>query len=305
MQNLRHVRCQLPTTRNYNGPTLPVCFANTESYDSPFVTSRSGQGIHASWSGPAPPKSWRSTPHGGDRDTPQWRAEAFRVAAPHLVDFPSDKRVPSLSVLCLQAILSEWATNKEFREVVVPYIPAHLRRDLIRHCAIYSPLPTWKLEALWEPEGHIDGEAIITGRTNYLSENFFNKFSESQQNNVDWEVDGHPSEPLHSFLCISISLASSTLLGIPPTLTHLILVDLSSPQPLHRLPKLCPLLVLLDLSYNIWLREPEGEGYWNFERIEWPRWKHLRILGLRECFVTDELLSRVEDGRWDGIDVIR
>ena len=309
LRNLRQARCQLPVTRSYHVPTILMRSPPTESYsESDFVASRTSQEINASWSGPAPPKSWRSTPQTINRDTPQWRAEAFRVTASHLVGFSSDNHVPSLSLLCLQVILSRCTNSKEFREEIVPHIPAHLRRDLIRHCAIYYPLPTWKLEALWEPEGHTDGEVMIVGRTNSLREDFFKeiaKFSESQQKNDDWEADSHPSETLHSFLCISVSLASSILLGVPPTLTHLTLIDLSSPQPLHRLPKLCPLLVLLDLSYNIWLRELDGEGYRNFERIEWQRWKHLKVLGLRECYVTDELLSRVEDGKWGGIDVIR
>ena len=296
MQNLRHSRSPLSATST-NVPGLPTRLASIESYGS-----HPAQEVSVSWSGPAPPKSWRS-PHytWQDRVTPQWRTEAFKVAALHLGQWISNNHVPSLSLLCLQVILSSYTDNQDFREVV-PYIPGHLRRDLIRHCAIHSPLVAWELEALWEPNGHADGEITVVGPTSLREDHLSTIVKSSSRGDSDWELDDQAFTPLHTLIFISTS--SSILLTMPPTITALVLIDLSSPQPLHRLPKLCPLLELLDLSYNIWLRDPSGESYGNFERIQWVRWSHLKILGLRECYVTRQQLQRIEEGRWDGINII-
>jgi hypothetical protein len=257
-----------------------------------------------SCSGPAPPKSWRSPQQTRECDTPQWRTEALGIVSLHLGNFPATNSVPSLSLLCLQMICVD---NKEFREQIVPFIPDHLRRDLIRHCAIHSPFPAWKLDALLEPDGHVDGEIMVVGRTASIRKDHLQRIADTslQNHSADWEVDEQSSRPLHTLVFLTSSLPHSVLLAIPPTLTTLALIDISSPQPLHRLPKLCPLLVLLDLSFNSWLKDSSVEGYNNFERIEWLRWGHLEILGLRECYATQELLQRIDEGRWGALSIIR
>lgn len=259
-----------------------------------------------SCSGPAPPKSWRSSLQARNHDTPQWRAEALDVVALRLGILPVTASVPSLSLLCLQVILASCEKSDEFREQIVPFIPDHLRRDLIRHCAIHAPLPAWKLDALLEPDGHVNGEIMVVGQSAFLQKDLQRIVDISRYNHsLDWEIDDQGFQPLHTLVFLMSSLPNPVLLAIPPTLTTLALIDISSPQPLHRLPKLCPLLLLLDLSYNSWLKDPSEEGYDNFERVEWLRWGHLEILGLRECYATQELLHRIEEGRSGRMNIIR
>jgi len=276
-----------------------------EQSHNPASTTRDESLV--SWSGPAPPKSWRSPlqTRGCDRDTPQWRAEALGIVALRLGNFLVRNSVPSLSLLCLQIILSSCVDSKEFREQILPFIPAHLRRDFIRHCAVHSPLPPWKLGSILEPDGHADGEIMVVGRTASLHRDHLQRIADTSLHNhsADWEVDDQAFQPLHTLVFLASPLAHSVLLAIPPTLTILALIDVSS-QPIHRLPKLCPLLVLLDLSYNSWLKDPNEDGYGSFERIDWSRWGHLKILGLRECYATQELLQRIEEGKWGGLSII-
>lgn len=301
LQNLKHSRSHLCTIRNFRLPTLPP---GTVNYGQSPVSASTTRDENPSWSGPAPPKSWRSPQQTRDCYTPQWRAEALGVVALRLGKFPVNNSVPSLSLLCLQIILSSCVDSKEFREQIVPFIPAHLRRDLIRHCAIHSPLPPWKLGFLLEPDGHADGEIMVVGRTASLQRDHLQRIADTSfhDHSADWEVDDQDFLPLHTLVFLASSLAHSVLLSIPPTLTILALIDVSS-QPLHRLPKLCPLLVLLDLSYNSWLKDPSDDGYGSFERIDWSRWGHLKILGLRECYAPRELLQRIE-GKWGGLSII-
>jgi hypothetical protein len=302
----KHKTFQKPPlyTRNFRVPTLPPGTVDFGQSPDPASTRQQNP---VSWSGPAPPKSWRSPLQTRDRDTPQWRTEALGIVALYLGNFPVGNTVPSLSLLCLQVILSSCVDSKEFREQIVPFIPNHLRRDLIRHCAIHSPLPAWKLDALLESDGHVDGEIMVVGRTASpsLRKDHLQRIADtSLHHSADWEVDDQPFRPLRTLVFLTSSPAHTILLAIPPTLTNLALIDVPSPQPLHRLPKLCPLLVLLDLSYNSWLKDPSVEGYGSFERIDWLRWGHLKILGLRDCYATRELLQRIEEGKCGGLSII-
>jgi hypothetical protein len=303
MQNLKHSRSHLSTFRNFRLPTLPP---GTVNYgQSPVLASTNRDENLVSWSGPAPPKSWRPPLQIRDCDTPQWRAEALGIVALRLRNFPVSNSVPSLSLLCLQIILSSCVDNKEFREQIIPCIPAHLRRDLIRHCAIHSPLPPCKLGSLLEPDGHADGEIMVVGRTASLQRDHLQRIADNSLHNhsADWEVDDQAFRPLHTLVFLASSPTHSVLLAIPPTLTILALIDVSQ-QPLHRLPKLCPLLVLLDLSYNSWLKDPSDDGYGSFERIDWSRWGYLKVLGLRDCYATQKLLQRIEEGKWGDLSII-
>ena len=180
--------------------------------------------------------------------------------------------MPSLALLCLQMILASCTSKAVFRDAVVPYIPAHLRRDVIRYCAIHSPLPNWKLDALFNSQGNADGEILVMGPAATLPEEYFlRKMSveesdsaprppETAASSLDWETEESTEEPLLSLILVSTHLPTTILLALPPSITRLALIDLPTPIPLHRLPKLCPMLVLLDLSYNKWLQAPAGEG---------------------------------------------
>jgi len=266
-----------------------------------------------SYSGPAPPRSWQPVEQ-NIHHTPEWRAKALEVIAPRLDDFTNLSRVPSLALLCVKMIISECSNHREFMQEILPYIPAHLRRDIIRHCAIHEPLPNWKLYALFNPEGHADGEILIMGPSASLDNHRLLKGTPSPIDATspeeavearDWEEDEASEHTIHTLILVSTPLSTSIMTSFPPTITHLCLINLPNPVPLHRLGKLLPLLVLLDLSYNHWLNDAIGKVSHALERIEWTRWNHLEILGLRECYVSSTLLQKVNRGRWDDVRVIR
>lgn len=135
------------------------------------------------------------------------------------------------------------------------------------------------------------------------------------EDNVDkggsWEEESSASQdlppPLHTLIVHNAQVSSMMLFRFPPTLTRLALLALPSPQvqpgpQIHRLPRMCPLLEVLDLSYNPWLNEPPGgKGLRNMEssldRIEWEKWARLRVLGLRMCNAPENIATRVNRGR--------
>lgn len=259
--------------------------------------------------GPGPPKSWTLTSKDIVRETARtWRAKALSLILSHIQPSPkaaSGLYVPPLTQLCLQKILA-LTSSTEFIDDVIPFLPSHLRRDLVRYTAIHSPLPDALLFALYEPEGHADSELIVVGPNTTLRDDYFLRSVPSaahrkEEEVWDWDSEKSVPEPLCRFILISSRLAVSTLLTLPPTITHLALMDLPTTIPLHRLPGACPMLVVLDLSYNTWLKDTSKDV---FERIDWGRWNHLRVLGLRECYISDELRIQVNKGRWDDVDIV-
>lgn len=318
--------------------------------------------------GPTPPKSWRLNTSKDIRESATWRAEALSLvfsqlrgqsqdpdpSSSHLPSASSNvydrdektyqyvtPRIPPLSLLCLQLFLTT-CTTSEFRDEIVPYIPSHLRKDLIRFTAIHSPLSSARLYALWEPYGHTDGEIIVVGPGAVLKDNHFirsysgagitppsehDDTASTQEEDWDWDVeDTDTNPPLTVLILLNTSLASSTVFSFPPTLTHLALINLSTPVPIHRLPSICPLLVVLDISYNTWLganfsgdgegrsivgvlgepqqpRDPTIKAVVDMGRVDWLRWSHLKVLGFRGNYVPEDLVSTVNEGRWDDVDV--
>lgn len=289
----------------------------TLDYDhSPSTEVSPTHSRYVSYSGPAPPRSWRPSPEKDDQENTQWRARALKLVASYMGNFMDAPRVPSLALLCLQMIFAHCNNNAEFREDIVPYIPYHLRRDAIRYCAIHSPLPNWKLYALFNPQGNADGEILIMGPTATLPEDHFvrgKSFPDGDNSPAqstppadrNWESDDPSEEPLLSLILISTRLSISTVFSLPPTLTRLALINLSLPIPIHRLPKSCPLIVLLDLSFNEWLKDPKSEGVESLEKTPWTRWKNMEILGLRECYISNSLIRKINVGRWDDVNVIK
>jgi len=263
---------------------------------------------HTSYSGPAPPKSWRPSLE-NVYQTAEWRAQALSLAAPHPSNYVAYSRVPSLALLCLQMILSDQTSNSQFREIA-RHIPAHLRRDIIRYCAIYSPLPSWKLYALYDSQGSADHEILIMGESASLRDNYFitgtkwaadaDDVGQAPGVESDWESEGLSEKPLQSLILVSTRLSYSTLLTLPPTLTRMALINLPESVALYRLPKICPLLVLLDLSYNQWLKDSTGP----LTKVDWSRWSHLELLGLKDCAVSQQLVARINQGRWDDVKIV-
>ncbi|KIM49336.1 hypothetical protein M413DRAFT_438520 [Hebeloma cylindrosporum] len=262
---------------------------------------------HASYSGPAPPKSW-NPPLENIHQTASWRAQALSLAISHPVNL-AYSRVPSLALLCLQTILSDKTSNSQFREIA-PCIPAHLRRDIIRYCAIYSPLPSWKLYAMYGSQGHADHEMLIMGDAASLRDEFFlagttcagdaDGIVRAAGVESDWESEGLSEKPLQSLILVSTRVSPSTLLALPPTITRMALINLSDSLAIYKLPKICPLLVLLDLSYNQWLKDSTSP----LTKVNWSRWSHLEVLGLKDCAVSEELVASINRGRWDDVKIV-
>ena len=263
------------------------------------------------YAGPPPPKSWTSdeSQQQDHRETAVWRSQALSLAASHINGFIDPSQPPSLALICLKILLAK-CTPAEIREDIAPLVPVHLRRDFIRYSAIHFPLSNWKLDVLFYPDGHADGEILVVGPKVSLRDDYFLRGSHELQFNPrhprpeeDWESDCLSVKPLQSLLMVSTRLSASILLTLPPTLTYIALINIQNPVPLHRLPKICPLLELLDLSYNRWLGQP-GEGISMLDRVEWRRWIHLRVLGLRDCHVPEDILQKVNRGRWDDVAIV-
>ena len=143
----------------------------------------------------------------------------------------------------------------------------------------------------------------------------------NEDREVSWEEGSLGSQdqpsPLHTLVVLNAQVPPTTLFLFPLTLTRLALLALPVPSPqvhpspqIHRLPRVCPLLEVLDLSYNPWVNEPPGgKGLGNMEstldRIEWEKWARLRVLGLRMCNVPKSIIARVNRGRLgDDVDIV-
>ncbi|KAL4247290.1 hypothetical protein ABKN59_008540 [Abortiporus biennis] len=282
---------------------------------------------------------------GVDRSTPEWRKEALSVLFSRMKTPPSssldedlaemnleedknlkngtrstfEEKFPSLTLLCLQVLLRCCPSpGPEFSEDLVPWLPPHLRRDLLRWTAIHEPLSTSRLYSLCELDGHADGELIIIGPQAYLKSNYFSSRMistghariEWDEGEEDWESpssSNHSPSPLITLALINTSLSISTLLTFPPTITNLALLAISQPTAVYRLTRTCPLLEVLDLSYNPWLARPLGvEDERVIDRVEWRRWGRLRVVGLRECGLQEDsrMVRKVNEGRWTDVEVI-
>ena len=285
--------------------------ASLQYDDQPQFISQKVQSSSTTYAGPAPPKSWTSDKSQQDhRETAAWRSQALSLAASHIDGFIDPSQPPSLALICLKILLSSKYTPAEIREDIAPLIPVHLRRDFIRYSAIHFPLSDWKLDILFHPDGHADGEILVVGPKVSLRDDYFLRGSHELQSNPrhprpegDWESDCLSVKALQSLLMVSTRLSASTLLTLPPTLTHIALINIQNAIPLHRFPKICPLLEFLDLSYNRWLGQP-GEGISILDRVEWTRWIHLKVLGLRDCHVPEDILQKVNRGRWDDVAIV-
>jgi hypothetical protein len=290
------------------------------------------------------PRSWTLKANTSECDPQTRRVDALSVVLSRL---PSRSNItsvgvpcqgsppPPLTLLCLRRLLSFYP-GPEFGEYVVPFLPPHLRCELLRYTAVHSPLPSAMLYALCEPEGHADGELIVIGPQAILRTDHFRKMARTESHCIyggqytggedmepasrasmdrdteDEEWDTSHEEwfspaPLQTFILLSSHISTSTLFTLPPTLTGLALVNLPIPIPLHRLPGICPLLSILDLSYNVWLVNTEAPARVvnPLDRISWSRWNKLRVLALRGCHPSVAIIQRVNQGRWTDVEIIQ
>ncbi|KAH7929698.1 hypothetical protein BV22DRAFT_1002214 [Leucogyrophana mollusca] len=336
-RNVQRMPANVPLSfHTHNRPTLPVNLIHPPQ-GSEENTRRQIPSARGMWlAGPNPPRSWSSSlltkaarVAPDNLDTPQWREEALSVVLSPEFSSPSSTApaalygTPPLTLLCLRVLLAAYR-GPEFTEVA-PYIPPHLRRDLLRDSAICSPLSQTEIHALCY-DGHVDGELIVIGPHASLRVNHFqtalsrspdggkvevyphddSKCADEAEEETSW--DSIPSQekqdpPLHMLTLVSTPLAIPTFLVLPPTITQLALLNIPSPVPLHRLPTICPLLTLVDVSYNSWL-SPARSGDKILEEVGWSRLRHLKVLGLRECQVTLKVVAAVNKGRWDDVQIV-
>ncbi|EFI28364.1 hypothetical protein CC1G_13898 [Coprinopsis cinerea okayama7 len=223
--------------------------------------------------------------------------------------------------MCLTHLITSYSLT-ELREDILLFVPQHLRQSLVRYTSIHSPLPNSRLFALYEAESHANGEIIVIGPNNSIRDDYFiqasaastegpststSRSSPSPTPSIedDWEAEDTSPALLRVVAIVSTHLSTSTVLSIPPTITHLALIHLPTPIPLHRLPFVCPLLVFLDLSFNTWLQDPPEETLKSWDRVYWGRWSQLKVLGLRGCDMSPDRLEKVNEGRWDDVRIVR
>ncbi|KAJ7774946.1 hypothetical protein B0H16DRAFT_1713391 [Mycena metata] len=306
-ESFRHARNQkqhlpladLTTQHTHNSPTLPANLLADSAYtqedasrrprdtrEALFVVKRVDRPQHG------PPATITSTS--------AWRAEALSLTIPAIGEH---QNVPPLTSLCLQ-ILRTAPFDADFSENILPFIPPHLRRTLLRWSAVQAPLTTHQLRALCGSDGDVAGELIVVGPDAGLREDHF-KHADANSRFAEWESeDWVAPPPMHTFVLVSSHLAVSLMCTLPATLTHLALVNVLNPVSLHRLPMICPLVESLDLSYNTWL-VAEADARERLGKIQWSRWHQLRILGMRGCHVPTATVAEVNKGRWDDVHVVK
>lgn len=300
--------------------------------------------------GPKPPKSWSALFDAKESET-AWRANAFSLLYAHLPSSPAYLRtwsdegeedegeeradtesayVQPLTLACMRTLLGTCESVEELADVAA-CVPAHVRRDAMRWCAVHSPLSTNRLRALCLGEGHAAGELVVVGpqatmRADLLGRGVPHVVENEGQGSdghgvgergetqtMSWEEEAHADARLSMAVLavLTCPLSVNTLLSFPRTLTHLALLKLPQPVPMRHLPRTCPNVEVLDLSYNAWLKADatpsgttSGPEYMYINMLEWTRWTALRVLGLRECGIGREILSKVNKGRWADVEVI-
>lgn len=331
---MQRVPASLPTPLHVNNlPTLPISLIYPSAEDS-RRNAAAPSAYHSTGSvwvaGPDPPRSWTtlSSPKIREADlvdinSPAWRKHALDLAfSPGNASVPPPGtgaslrslqmgEFPTLALLSLHVIRME-CNGYELAEIR-PYIPPHLRRVLMRHSAINCPLSQIELNAICGEEGHADGELVVVGPHATLRSDHFRRIHSSRESGVPeecavdestWDslaTQGSEPSVLFSLVLLSTSLIFA-LSDLPPTITCLTLVNIPKPVSLQRLPLYCPLISLLDLSYNSWLIPASGEKL--LHDYPWTKLRYLKVLGLRGCCVTSTLLSQVNRGRWDDVHVI-
>lgn len=284
--------------------SLPPHLPSSDSEDrAPARTSNEAPNT----AGPIP-KSWRIVPKEvRDKETPEWRADALSLV---LGGLPANHTsVPPLTELCMRVLLDTFPALEDFEQILLPLLPLHLRCVLQRHTAIHAPLPNPRLHALLGESGHLKGELIVVGPYATLRKDAVALKPPDRQipvgDSQNWEAEDPfvDSFELQTLALVSINLSLQTLLTFPRSLTRLALVDVSTPPPIFRLPSLCPSIVVLDLSFNSWLKDPDLSRT-ILEMVNWDKWDDLDVLGLRSCSVYQDTLDRVNQNRWLDIQII-
>ncbi|KAH7104471.1 hypothetical protein BKA62DRAFT_462317 [Auriculariales sp. MPI-PUGE-AT-0066] len=263
-------------------------------------------------------------------ESSEWRAHALALVFEHaLASVPPevvqiDSRsypIPSLVQLSLDIILSH---EPEVAFPILESLPAHLRRQVMLHRAIRDPLPGDYLRALLDSHGAVSGELVLSrsyaptwlAKAGVLRQNTnanpstLRDWDEEPdidnaggtEEEFDWDMlEGDEDAPLHTLALIHHQLLPAHISALPSSITRLALIAHTTPIPIHRLPSLLPQLVLLDVSYNTWVGAPyvdaaadeDSDPLCAVERVQWPRWRRLRVLGMRECQLPENVQLRV------------
>lgn len=266
------------------------------------------------------PRSWAVTTAPAKAfEGPEWRETALSlffapIGGPFgpVVGANSRPAVPRLGEFCLRVILRYCGTDANVLKDLVPYLGPHLRKQLMRICAVQCPLPSASLRVLLgEEHNQVDGELVVVEPTSPPRPELFQAVQAQAHKGPEglWDAEAHDGpgldpQPLTALAIVSTALPITSILALPPSITRLALVHLSVPIPLHRLPDKCPLLEMLDISYNLWLGEPAWGGERALERVAWQRWAYLKVLGCRGCGVALEELRNVNEGRWDDVTIV-
>lgn len=212
--------------------------------------------------------------------------------------------------MCLGMILMD---KDSLPPEALPLLPRHILREYVRYSAVYSPLPREELERMWNLDDHaggsIDGETIITGAYAHALLSRLSSSPDSFGVPTDWDTGDEPDviiDPaplLHTLAVVASPFSAASLTLLPATLTHLTLIHIPK-LPLHTLPLQVPRLVFLDLSYNIWLAETVSKHV----RIEWRKWRDLKVLGMRGCGISEvdsrALRGSVNKGRLTDVEIV-
>ncbi|KAJ6547671.1 hypothetical protein B0H19DRAFT_1166806 [Mycena capillaripes] len=305
-----HIQTKIHTLRGeyfrhtQNQKRLPPNF-NLTTHNSPTLPADLFSDAAYSKEKPRPPRDTREAlfipkrverPQHDLTATSTWRGDALSLTIPTIAE---RHQVPPLTLLCLQTLVS---FDPDF-SAIVPFMPPHLRRDLLHWAAVHRPLTNSQLRALCGSDGHVAGELIIIGPNAAVREDQF-RDPDAESRLAEWESDDSlPPPPMQTFILISARLAFSVMSTLPATLTHLALLNILNPLSLHRLPMICPLVECLDLSHNAWL-VAEKEARETLGKVQWSRWHQLRILGLRGCHVPADMLVEVNKGRWEDVGII-
>jgi len=294
------------------GPSLPPALFTSETGDE--IPIQHHPELSPKPAGPRPPRSWVPSTHPPLKPTsPEWRYNALSFLFHHtrspskaLTCPPACNNVPTLFQMCLGMILMEGGS---LPPEALPLLPRHILREYVRYSAVYSPLPKEELELMWNLDnaGSIDGEIIITGAYAHA---LLSRLSSTDSFGVpsDWDTGDEsdvidPTPPLHTFAVVASSFSAASLTLLPATLTHLTLIHIPK-LPLHPLPPQVPLLVFLDLSYNLWLAETVSKNF----RMEWRKWRDLKVLGMRGCGISEAdsraLRGSVNKGRLTDVEIV-
>jgi hypothetical protein len=209
----------------------------------------------------------------------------------------------------MRVLLDTFRELEDFEEVLLPFLPLHLRYVLQRYTATHAPLSNPRLYALLGESGHLNGELIVVGPNASLRKDAITLKPSDRRTPVDDSQDWEAEDPfmdsfeLQTLALVSIDLSFQTLLTFPRSLTRLALIDISSPPPIFRLPSLCPSIVVLDLSFNSWLKDPERSRT-VLGAVNWDKWDDLDVLGLRGCSVYQDTLDRVNQIRWMDVRIV-